>query len=246
MKTHIPKNHENTHPSSVCFHDFHLQERPGASRSVQKYPEAPRSTQKHPEAPRSTQKYSEVWKIMKNHEKSWKIMKNHDFHLKNGSRLIFHRSWPISTKKFRLMKKKISQKNPKKFFSKFCIHQNASKMHILAGRGVCAPKVHGWVTTTKVRRRKYIRVQYGRKVYCDRQYFIARHARLSLSQITIVIVFPRCRFGSVWLCQTVFGFAKLGLGFAKPKKRTLSDNPMGGQYGDLKSIWDRQYIVYPK
>ena len=62
-------------------------------------------------------------------------MKNHDFHLKNGSRLIFHRSWPISTKKFRLVKKEISQKNPKKIFSKFFIHQNASKMHILAGRG---------------------------------------------------------------------------------------------------------------
>ena len=33
-------------------------------------------------------------------------MKNHDFHLKHVFRLMFHMLWQISTKKFRLMKKK--------------------------------------------------------------------------------------------------------------------------------------------
>ena len=91
-------------------------------------------------------------KKSRNLPKIWYLVRaqNHDFHLKNGSRLIFHRSWPISTKKFRLMKKKISQKNPKKFFSKFCIHQNASKMHILAGRGDISQKVRYWLMTKKI------------------------------------------------------------------------------------------------
>ena len=65
--------------------------------------------------------------------------------------------------------KKISQKNPKKIFSKFCIHQNASKMHILAGRGDM-PKIcpSDW-TKTKRKKLKYIPFQLTGKVYCDRQ-----------------------------------------------------------------------------
>ena len=43
------------------------------------------------------------------------FMKNHDFHLKYGSRLIFHMSWPISTKKFREKKFFFSEKKVKIF-----------------------------------------------------------------------------------------------------------------------------------
>jgi len=126
MKTHIPKNHENTHPSSVCFHDFHLQERPGASRSVQKYPEAPRSTQKHPEAPRSTQKYSEVLRSMKNDEKSWKIMKNHEkswkimiFIWKMDPGWFFTGHGRFRRKNFGWWKKKFHRKIQKNFLVNF-------------------------------------------------------------------------------------------------------------------------------
>ena len=131
-------------------------------------------------------------------------MKNHDFHLKNGSRLIFHRSWPISTKKFRLMKKKFHRKIQKFFLVNFASIRMPLRCISWPVEVIC-PKF-SWLTDDEKRKRRlqYIPFQLTGKVYCDRQ-LQARDMRAKVYHNTLnPFFFPATPL-------RVFGFAKLCL-----------------------------------